>query len=316
MDSQNTFPLFPIDTDVYQPRMPSHFDPKQIILSKGSLDDEERTGLVKSICGVYPHAEVVEMLDTPHNRIAIDGRNPLAIHCRGKSTLVLGEHRSAVRFSSEEGNTCPNYWHFSPYGFCPFDCKYCYLAGTPGVRFSPAVKIFLNLREILCQIDKAACDAKQPTAFYLGKLQDGLALDPLAGYTRTLIPFFAAHQFARLTLLTKSTDVDNLLDLDHCRHSILSWSLNPSEVCQAFEANTPCVADRIEAMRRCDEAGYPVRAVIMPLIPILDWELVYESFIENLLTSVPLDRITLGGICIYRSAQDLMERKLSNNKRL
>jgi len=218
-----------------------------------------------------------------------------------------------VRFSSEEGNTCPNYWHFSPYGFCPFDCKYCYLAGTPGVRFSPAVKIFLNLREMLCKIDRAACDAKQPTAFYMGKLQDGLALDPLTGYTRTLIPFFAAHRFAQLILLTKSTNVENLLDLDHRGHSILSWSLNPSEVCKAFETNTPAVADRIEAMRRCTEAGYPVRAVIMPIIPVLDWDVVYESFIEDLLTRVQLDRITLGGICIYRSAQDLMEHKLSKN---
>jgi len=60
----------------------------------------------------------------------------------GKKTLVFGVHKSALRFSGEDGNTCPNYWHFSPYGFCPYDCQYCYLAGTPGVRFSPTVKIF------------------------------------------------------------------------------------------------------------------------------------------------------------------------------
>lgn len=39
------------------------------------------------------------------------------------------------------------------------------LAGTPGVRFSPAVKIFRNLGEMLLQIQQAADAAGQPTAF-------------------------------------------------------------------------------------------------------------------------------------------------------
>jgi hypothetical protein len=213
--TENTLPLFPSKPDGYRPREVRYFNPAKIILSRGSLDDDECRARVEGICRTYPHAHIIERLDTPHNRITMDASDPLGIHYTGKQTLVLGEHRSAVRFSREEGNTCPNYWHFSPYGFCPFDCKYCYLAGTPGVRFSPAVKIFLNLGEMLSQIQQAADAAGQPTAFYLGKLQDGLALDPLTGYTRALVPFFAAQRFARLTLLTKSADVENLLDLDH-----------------------------------------------------------------------------------------------------
>lgn len=120
-----------------------------------------------------------------------------------ESKFVLGEHNSAVRFSEEEDNTCPNYWHFSPYGFCPYGCHYCYLAGTPGVRFSPAVKIFLNLPEILTEVDRIANQLGRPMAFYLGKLQDGLALDPLSGYSRKMIPFFARHPYAHMVVLTK-----------------------------------------------------------------------------------------------------------------
>ncbi|TET31619.1 MAG: hypothetical protein E3J72_22165 [Planctomycetota bacterium] len=251
-----------------------------------------------------------EKLDIPHNRIDLSEPDPVRLHYRGKRTLVFGEHKSAVRCSSEDGNTCPNYWHFSPYGFCPYDCKYCYLAGTPGVWFSPAVKIFTNLPEILSQIDRAACKLGKQTAFYLGKLQDGLALDPLTGYSRVMVPFFASHQYARLILLTKSSEVKNLLDLEHRGHTILSWSLNPPEVCRRFEANTPPPDGRIKAMKACAVAGYPVRAVIMPIIPIANWRPVYERFLVRLLEEVNLDRITLGGICIYRSARQLMERKL------
>jgi len=232
------------------------------------------------------------------------------MHYRGKRTLVFGEHRSAVRLSEERGNTCPDYWHFSPYGFCPYDCKYCYLAATQGVRFSPTVKVFLNLPEMLGQIDRVAARQGRPTAFYLGKLQDGLALDPLTGYSRVMVPFFARHRFARMTLLTKAADVANLLDLDHGGQTILSWSLNPPEVCAQFETGTPPPRLRLEAMAKCAAAGYPVRAVIMPIIPLPGWRAAYERLLCRILERVALDRITLGGICSFPAARRLMEAKL------
>ena len=135
-------------------------------------------------------------------------------------------------------------------------------------------------------------------------------MDRLTGYSRQLVPFFAQHPTARIVVLTKSADVENLLDHDHRGHAILSWSLNPPEVTRESEANTPPVEARVEAMCRCAAAGYPVRAVIMPLIPVNDWQDVYERFIERLLAEVPLQRITLGGICSYSQARRLMDAKL------
>ena len=266
--------------------------------------------MVEAICGLYPKAEVSEMLDLPHNRIDVGLAGTLESHYEGKHTLVFGEHKRAVRLSDEADNTCPNYWHFSPYGFCPYDCMYCYLAGTPGVRFSPTVKIFLNLDEILGQIVKAARKKTEPTAFYLGKLQDGLATDPLTGYSRVLVPFFARHPIARQVVLTKSAEVDNLIELDHRGRTILSWSLNPSEVTREFETGTPSPQQRIAAMRKCAAASYPVRAVIMPIIPIAGWRGAYLTFLDELLSTVELQRITLGGICSYPDARRLMEAKL------
>ena len=305
--------LFDNAARVYSPRRVEFFEPERIILAKGSFSNSTRRSFVERICEVYPRAEVIEELDKPHNRIDLGKGDSVQLHYRGKGTLVFGEHKSAVRFSEEQSNACPNYWHFSPYGFCPYDCKYCYLAGTKGVLFSPTVKIFLNLTDILNQIGGAAKTIGKPTAFYLGKLQDGLALDPLTGYSRTIIPFFAKEPYARQVLLTKSADVDNLLDLDHAEHTILSWSLNPASVCSEFEGNSPCATDRIKAMKRCAAAGYPVRAVVMPIIPVNRWEMVYADFLSELLENVPLERITLGCICSYPAALALMEAKLGCN---
>jgi DNA repair photolyase len=294
----------------YLPRPAPLFRPSTIVLAKGSNRTASRQRFAVRICAAYPEAEVVEAFGVAHNRVDLGESDPLRLHDRGKQTLVLGEHRSAVRFSDEGGNACPNYWHFSPYGFCPYGCHYCYLAGTPGVWFSPSVKIFLNLEEILGEIDRTARQLGRPTAFYLGKLQDGLALEPVSGYARTMVPFFAGHPYAHTVILTKSAHVENLLDLEHGGRTILSWTVNAPDVVERFEKNTPSVIDRLDAMRRCARAGYPVRAVLMPIIPIADWQEIYGQFVATLLESVPLSRITLGSICSYPQAQRLMERKL------
>ena len=294
----------------YEPVRPDYLTVAQIYLAKGSLSTLERRQFVERICKLYPEARITECLDTPHNRIELNETDALALHNSGKHSLVFGELRNAVRYSEEEGNTCPNYWHFSPYGFCPYGCKYCYLAGTQGVKFSPTVKVYVNLPEMLDEIDRVARRLQKPTAFYIGKLQDALALDSLTAYSTIMIPFFADHPFARLTLLTKSTGVDRLIGLEHKSHTILSWSVNPSEIGEAFEENVPTIDERLEAMRRAASAGYPIRAVMMPIIPVDGWRDIYAAFSKCLVETVPIKRLTLGGICTYKGARVLMERKM------
>jgi hypothetical protein len=50
--------------------------------------------------------------------------------------------------------------------------------------------------------------------------------------------------------------------------------------------------------------------MLMPIIPIPDWQRHYGALLEQLLSQVRLDRITLGGICSYGPALDFTERKL------
>ena len=166
---------------------------------------------------------------------------------------------------------------------------------------------------MLDEIDRTAQRLGKPTSFYIGKLQDPLALDTLTAYSTVMVPFFARHPFARLTLLTKSTNIERLLALDHHKHTILSWSVNPLEVCEIFEENVPSMDKRLEAMRRVASAGYPVRAVMMPIIPVEGWQEIYTAFTERLIEDVRIQRLTLGGVCIYRGARKLMERKMGLN---
>jgi DNA repair photolyase len=92
--------------------------------------------------------------------------------------------------------------------------------------------------------------------------------------------------------------------------------LNPDEISGAFERDVPSVQERIAAMKECASAGYPVRAVIMPIIPVEGWQEIYSDFLENLLPAVPLSRITLGQICSYPAALQLVRSKLGSSNPL
>ena len=66
-------------------------------------------------------------------------------------------------------------------------------------------------------------------------------------------------------------------------------------------------------MQSCAAAGYPIRAVVMPVIPVVGWEELYADFLSELLRKVRLERITLGGICSYPAALRLTEKKLGTS---
>ncbi len=51
----------------------------------------------------------------------------------------------------------------------------------------------------------------------------------------------------------------------------------------------------------------------MPIIPVADWEAQYASFVGELAMRVPLERLTLGGICSYTNSLRLMERRLGSD---
>lgn len=307
--------ILPSDSD-WKPQSVSFFNPHTIIFAKGSRTTKHRRQFVSKICDCFPDAKILEQENVSHSKVTIPGNRLIDRHYHGKQTLVFGELADSVRYSNESGNSCPNYWHFSPYAFCPYGCHYCYLAGTIGIKFSPSVKIFVNLSEILSKIDTIARRLQKPTAFYLGKLQDGLALDPLTGYSKYMIPFFAEHPYVRLTILTKSSCVDNLLGLTHNGNTILSWSLNPDSIGKKYEPNTPSLIDRLQAMKKCSDAGYPIRAMLMPIIPVDKWQEHYSELIDILLAKIPLQRLTLGGVCSYKTALSVMNTKLTRDNTL
>ncbi len=298
--------------DRYVPVPAQGFEVERILLGKGSIDTAQREAFVRRICSAYPDVPVEEHLDSSAGAVDLEETNPLRRQLKGKRTLVFGQlqARSAVRCTRVADKEYSYRWHFSVYGYCFYRCAYCYLAGTNGVWHSPTVKIYVNLPEIVTAIERHANRLDTPTFFCLGKLQDGLALDPLTAYSRVLIPFFAEHPHARLLIQTKSADVERLLNLEHGGHTTLSWSLNPPEVVRCYESHVPSTEDRIAAMERCAAHGYPVQGLIQPFIPVGDWETTYDSFVRELMDRVPLQELSIAGACMGLRTLSLLERRM------
>jgi len=298
----------------YEPREASGFRPERIVLTRGALGTAPRRAWVERLLTVYPDAERLDVLDRTHMQVGgLLPRGDAARRAAGRRILVVGTIASPLRQSRERGIVCPNYLHVSPTAYCSYACAYCYLAGSCSTVVAPVAKVFVNLEDALAAVARRARHLAEPTSFYIGKLQDALALDPLTGFSRVLVPFFAEQPLARLVMLTKSDCVENLLAVAHRGHSVVSWSVNPEAVCDEFEAGAPSLDRRLDAARRCQQAGYLVRFLVMPILPVEGWRQHYSQLVEAIFAATRPDRITLGGICSYGTALRLTAGALGSD---
>jgi spore photoproduct lyase len=144
------------------------------------------------------------------------------------------------------------------------------------------------------QIRKAVVDTGGKVSFNMGEMFDSLALDHITNLTTMLVPFFAGLSRGFLMLLTKSSNIDNLLAVEPNDRTVVSWSLNSQQMIGQHELGTAGLSERIEAAMKCQQHGYRIRFRIDPGILHPDWQVDYADLIEKTLTIVKPENITLG----------------------
>ena len=95
-------------------------------------------------------------------------------------------------------------------------------------------------------------------------------------------------------LLTKSSNVDNLLAVESNSHTVVSWSLNAQQIIRRYELGTADLDERIKAAKQCQDHGYRIRIRIDPGILYPNWEDGYADLIQKTLTAIRPENITLG----------------------
>jgi len=206
------------------------------------------------------------------------------------------------------GVVCPHFFVLAHANGCPYSCDYCYLQLT--LRYVKEPTVFSNRADLLRDVRKFL-EREKPSVLTAGELSDALAFDHATNLTRDLGPLFAAQDRHKLLLLTKSTNVGNLLALDDHRNTIASFTLNASEVSARFERGAPPPFERIAAAAKCQAAGYDVRLRIDPVLPIDGWKQHYEQLIEEIKRQLDITgmRFTLGSIRYFRSLPHLAKRR-------
>ena len=170
---------------------------------------------------------------------------------------------------------------------CPHGCKYC-AGGKVAI-------IFTNLEEFIEQqvIPTAEQEPWQKVFMYNSCLTDTPCFEPEYGLSKLLVDYYATTRDQHYLIHTKSADVDFLCELDHQGHTIVLWSLTCETAARFIEPGTASPEERIEAARKCQEAGYPIRFKIKPIVPVKGWRDEYRRVIDMLFERTKPDNVGL-----------------------
>jgi DNA repair photolyase len=168
---------------------------------------------------------------------------------------------------------------------CFHKCQYC--------RRGRVTNLMLNVEEFVEQVDGLMQRNPWQTVFRYDVETDPLVLEPEYGACRALVEHYAGLDDRYIILFSKSDNVDFLLDLDHRGHTIMLWTLNSPTVTRRIEIDTATTAERIEAARKCQAAGYTVRFKFKPIVPLANWRQEATDMLEQLFAAVEPDNLSM-----------------------
>ena len=274
--------------------------PKEIIIHEEIKNDPVTVDILKK-CSNVP----VKYVNNLKTKTIVDAspilknteNKPMLVKIlAGKQVLFIAPAKTAVdKFTMPDDRLmCP---HFDRLKFasngCYYKCDWCYLKLTYRAVF-PYITVRAEYLKIEKQIQKRLNKSTEPVIFNSGELADSLSLEHLTGAAQHFIPWFANQPNGYLFMLTKSDNVDDILNLNHNGRTIIAWSLNHPKISETFEIGAPSFERRLNAAEKVQRAGYPLRIRLDPIVPYQGWDKDYAETIKRIFDKVNPERITLG----------------------
>jgi len=276
------------------------FEPYEVIVEAGS----ETSPVFRNLKRAFPNVpfRLVDGAQSFWPAIR-ESRDPMG---QGKKRLFLMSHKGDFlkKCPGSKGQVCCNYFVINFASNCPMECSYCYLQEY--LAHNPALKVFSNVENL---IEEAHHLLSRHRGFFFrigtGEITDSLALDPYIGFSAEVIPFFAEQPNVLLELKTKSDRVEGLLGLNPKGRVVVSWSMNPQKVIERDEHLTASFEERLEAARRCQEAGYKIGFHFDPLIEYPGWEQDYQQMVESIFSVIDPRRVAWLSMGVLRNTTGL-----------
>lgn len=254
--------------------------PQRVVFEPAALEYERGQRLFR----LFTHQPGVQILKTPsHNRVTgIPGKTAQEMYDEAKQTMVVG-----VRKSTEFATCKPSAHYQLPLATsCPGKCEYCYLNTTLGKK--PYVRIYVNVEEVLEKAGEYITKRlPEMTVFEGAATGDPLAVEDYSDALKAAISYFAGWEAARFRFVTKFTNIDSLLAIEHNNHTRIRFSLNTESIITQYEQGTPRLPERIAAARKVQQAGYPLGFLIAPIFIYPDWQAEYEQMLVSLREQLP-----------------------------
>jgi len=249
----------------------------------------------------------------------LDGKISATDFSSSKRLLYLTDYKGEFFKrcpGAKPGLTCCNYFVLNLGIQCNMNCSYCYLQSYIN---SPLLTVYTNIEKALAELKTIAVES--PEKYFrvgTGETTDSLSLDDLTLYSRRLIEFFRDLPKWKLEFKTKSSKVDQFLDVEHAGNVICSWSVNPQNIIEKEEHLTASLEQRLSAARKCRDKGFTIAFHFDPMIYHSDWRENYGKLIEQITTQFRPEEviyITVGALR-YQPEQRVMMRERFGSKSL
>ena len=256
------------------------FIPNRILFEKDSLNYP----MARRILNKFKDHENVEMIHLTSNKYKehIPGGDLHSMYRESKKTLIVGV-KKGFKFQ-----TCKPSAHYQLplVSGCMGQCEYCYLNTMLGDR--PFIKVNANIEDILAQAAKYR-EERLPdlTIFEGAATSDPIPVEPYTNSLEQAILFFGSNKHSRFRFVTKYTDVDTLLNLEHNGHTEIRFSINTPYIIHQYEHATASCNKRIEASIKVAKAGYPIGYLIAPVFIYDNWREDYENLLKDLNDRLP-----------------------------
>lgn len=259
----------------------NRFIPKKVFFEPDALEYP----LGKQLKQHFNKMDIPMQLTTSHNRVTgITGKTAKEKYVKAKSSLVIGVRRT-LKFAGCKPSA---HYQLPLVTSCPGLCEYCYLQTTLGPK--PIIRVYVNLDEIFDQAVKYIEDrAPQITKFEGSATSDPVPVEYLTGSLRHSIEFFASQKLGKFRFVTKYTEIDPLLHIKHNNHTEIRFSLNSASIINKYEKATASMHERINAVKKTAESGYPFGILIAPIIVYDNWQSDYQQLISLLADALSSD---------------------------
>ena len=196
------------------------------------------------------------------NRIKenIPGEELYDFYREGKNTLVVGI-KKGLKFQSCKPSA---HYQLPLLSGCTGHCEYCYLNTNLGDR--PYVKVNVNTEDIFNQAQKYIDERKPEITIFEGSAtSDPIPIEPYTHSLEKTIEFFSNNEYGRFRFVTKYSDVDTLININHNGKTEVRFTLNTEKVIKDFENRTASFELRLDACEKIAKAGYPIGFIIAPV---------------------------------------------------